>query len=287
MNISLFFSCIIYLILFKYIISASYTYLYEFGSVEVDGSKTTFIIFDSSTFSNSDTIHFQFTSLASCFNYIGYQFEDTIDSYNPSKYEDYLDHYAEPTNILYEMKDNQNYTVSYFNIRKSDYYLHNLSGKYLILSFRCDAQVTIKNNMFDHSSSGLSDGSYIAIIVCCSIAVIAAVILIICFCKRKKKSGPTMGYTNNGIMYPMPMPDFQQQQAPEGNNFTPSGQTPNSINTLVNNNTPKIKINTNIEIPSKRRKSMAILPSTSATSTINGKRFSIMKQGKRRKSIKK
>lgn len=153
MKINSFFSFIISFILFKLIIPIDYLNKYE--SIEIDGSQTGFLIFYSSGFFKSETINFKLTSKAKCFNFLGFLFEDTIDRYNPTKYEDYCEFTATPVSIFNELIGGENYTIYYYNIKKLDYYLGNKKGDYLILCFICGAKVKIENTWFD-LSSGIS-----------------------------------------------------------------------------------------------------------------------------------
>ena len=284
-----FLSLIIYLIHFKCINADDFIYLDKYGSVEVDGSITDIIIFRSKEFTKSDTLHFQFSSLYYCSNKISFQYEDFILSSRAAQYEAHLDHSIEPVNQLYEAINGLNYTVFYYDIRKSDYYLKRLNGDYLILGFHCDSFVEIKNNIFDHSSSGLSDGALIAIIVCSCAVVIVVVIIIVYRCRKRKVERPVMGYVRDGVMYPMPDYDpQQQQQIPPGNSIIPMtvlGQTRNNGNTMIyGNNTPEIQINNhgnNVEIP------ITSASPTPSPSSNHHKRMSVIKKGNRRKSVKK
>ena len=289
MEIFSFFYFFILFILFHAISpNYNYDYLNKYDSIEIDGSNTNFIIFHSSGFSKFDTIHFQFTSLASCFNFICFQFEDYIDIYNPSKYEIPLDHTIEAINKNYEIINEENYTKFYYDIRKSEYYLKDIKGDYLILGFQCDAKVIIKNNIFDHASSGLSDDALISIIVCCSAAGIAAIIIIIYCCYKRRQNKPAIGYTSNGVMYPMPNPELMDQQPiPQGNSFVPMKHNENIVNPVIyGNNFPEVQINN--KNPSNYNKNKnGEIPLTSASIQQNNRRASVAKPGgKKRKSVK-
>ena len=276
MKINSFFSFIISFILFKLIIPVDYLNKYE--SIEVDGFYTDFIIFYSSGFSKSDTIYFKLTSKAKCFNFLGFSFEDTIDTYNPTKYTDYPEFTATPASMFNELIEGENYTIYYYNIKKIDYYLDNKRGDYLILRFSCGAKVKIENTRFD-LSSGISEGALIAIYVSVTAVFIIVAVIIICYCYKKRKARlERENLVYNANMRYQNANTNPQQMAPISA-IAPI-QSRNIGNPMLMNNVGEIQVVNNNLINTGGS------PMTSA-SNVAMKRLSVAKPNKRRKSVKK
>ena len=279
-------SSFIIFILFKCILSMKF--LDKMSSLEVNGTETKFIIFDSSGFSQSEYIYFKFLLPKEFDISLGYQFEDIIDYNNPSQYESNLLLTTQPSSETFEAVNRDLFSVYYFGILKTKDTLKNKKGDYLILCFDIPMQIKIENvdnyGTMSQLAKGLATGVSIAIgLVVAFLLIITLIVIICCCCCRKKPQNVAMGYTNNVMMYnqmpmPMPIPMYnQQQQIPQGMRMIPDNSGRNLNNGLINgNNITGFQTNNNVMIPSTSPSPM----------NNNNKRISITKSKKNKKGKK-
>ena len=93
---------------------------------------------DSSEFKEGDEIYIKVKATYFYDNYLYYDFTDNLQTYTPSYlFEDYL--YEFSTKNIYE----NGYMIKHYTITKKN--LNGKQGKYLIMYFDCEGDVTITN----------------------------------------------------------------------------------------------------------------------------------------------
>ena len=174
---------------FKFYFFLIYFYLilhvFSVEILEKDESIKTangYIIFNSSQFEIGDEMYFELNAKSWCYEYLDYQYFDSIDSIG------YYSHLS--YSVAKEASSSTtingvitSYTL-YFTIKKTEGELNGLKGDYLLLQYHCDnSNVEFKNT----KTNGKSKVAIIAIIVfVVFIVLFVGIILIICYCNKRR-----------------------------------------------------------------------------------------------------
>ena len=169
--------CIIYIYIIKVCFSSV---KYDFRKYESYTTRNGHAIFDPTEFNIGDTMYFKVT--ASSFNdeRLGYEYLDEIQDGYSFTYDD-----SKKTAKSYHEVDNEddNESIRYYKIKKSQDELGNSKGTYLIFYFDCDGKVEIENTEKDEGKRSL----ILSIVFCIVGIIIIGIIVYFCFCRKKKE----------------------------------------------------------------------------------------------------
>ena len=167
---------------FHFILSLKY--LQKYSSIEILCNNTNLLIFDSSSFEISSTIYLKFfiNSNSNFDNNVTFEYDYIgTDDISNTKSLRYLIFSSDKT---FEIMNNENITIYYYNIEKSKEKISDGFGNNLIISFNCEGKIKIENSMIGSSFTNLSTKTIICLCVGFILLLILLIIIIVFYFKK-------------------------------------------------------------------------------------------------------